>query len=85
MEVYNMYVKIKTDNQLMEMPMRYKASWDLRNDDVTQAFVANHDLWLIKQDTQCPEYDPETHYAISWYEEENGYAVQKWEIKEIED
>lgn len=78
------YVKIKVDGTLQNMPELYKASWDIRNDEETQDFCAKHDNWLIKQDTEQPEYDPETQYLAFHYEEQEGYAVQVWEIHDIE-
>ena len=78
------YVKIKSDKTLMNMPELYKASWDIRNDEETQDFCAKHDNWLIREDTECPEYDPETQYVTFYYEEQNGKAVQVWEVHDKE-
>ena len=78
------YVKIKADRTLLEMPDLYKASWDVRNDEATRDFCANHDNWLIRKDTEQPEYDPETQYVTFYYEEQEEYAVQVWEIHEKE-
>ena len=79
-----MYVKIKTDGSLYNMPDVYKASWDLRNDDTTRVFCANHDEWLQKKDTEPPEYNPETQYLTFHYEQEGSFAVQVWEVHDIE-
>ena len=78
------YVKIKEDQTLMNMPEMYIAHWDIRNDETTQDFCANHDHWLIRRDTEQPEYDPETQYLTFYYEEQEGYAVQIWDIHDIE-
>lgn len=78
------YVKIKSDGMLMNMPEMYEAHWDIRNDEATQDFCANHDHWLIRENTTPPEYDPETQYLTFYYEEDNGRAVQVWEIHDIE-
>lgn len=78
------YVKIKTGGTLMEMPELYKASWDLRGDETTQDFCAQHDNWLVREDTPAPEYDPETQYVTHYYEEQNGKAVQVWEVHDKE-
>lgn len=34
--------------------------------------------------TEQPGYDPETQYIIDYWEEEDGKAVQHWEIHDIE-
>ena len=79
------YVKIKSDGRsLQTMPQTYNAHWDLRNDEATQDFCANHDHWLIKRDTEPPTFDPETQYLTFSYEEQDGYAVQVWEIHDRE-
>lgn len=82
------YVKIKSDRMLMNMPEMYEAHWDIRNDEITQDFCAQHDGWLLKKDTACPPYDPETQYVTCYYEEQEiddtKYAVQIWEIHDIE-
>jgi len=83
-----MYVKIKEDRTLQNMPDLYKASWDLRNDDTTRDFCASHDNWLEKVETPQPPYNPETSYVTDYWQEEiiDGVhkAVQKWEIIPIE-
>ena len=33
-------------------------------------------------DTPEPQYDPETQYVTDYWEEEDGKAVQKWEVHE---
>lgn len=78
------YVKIKTDKTLMNMPELYKASWDIRNDEETKDFLCQARYWLLRKDTPQPEYDPETQYVTSYYEEQYGYAVQVWEIHDKE-
>ena len=82
------YVKIKSNRMLMNMPEMYEAHWDIRNDETTQDFCAQHDGWLLKRDTPCPPYDPETQYVTYYYEEQEiddvNYAVQIWEIHEIQ-
>ena len=40
--------------------------------------------WLEKKSTEPPQYNPETQYITDYWEEENGFAVQKWEIHDIE-
>lgn len=83
------YVKIKSDRTLMNMPTMYQAHWDIRNDETTQDFCAKHDNWLLKKDTECPEYNPETQYVTFYYEGQEiegvEYAVQVWEIHDKEE
>lgn len=39
---------------------------------------------LPLQYNEQPSYNPDTQYIVEYWEEEDGVAVQKWEIHDIE-
>ena len=51
-------------------------------DDEQKAQLAVMFGWLEMVYTDQPEYDPETEYVTDYWEEENGKAVQHWEVHE---
>lgn len=73
------YCKITTDNHAQQMPNPFAAT--IANPNETQkATLADLFGWLPMVYTEPPEYDPETQYVTDYWEEEEGKAVQKWEV-----
>lgn len=65
---------------MMPNPFRVVVS---NPDDSTKAQLADMFGWLEMVYTEAPEYDPETQYTVYHWEEQNGKAVQVWEVKDI--
>lgn len=76
------YCKITTDKQPQMMPNPYHVA--VANPTGTQkAQLAEMFGWLEMVHTEQPEYDPETQYVTDYWEEEDGKAVQHWEVEEL--
>lgn len=73
------YCKINTQSQpeLMPNPFRVVVS---NPSEEQKAALAELFGWLEMVYTDAPGYDPDTQYATSYWVEEDGKAVQKWEI-----
>ena len=73
------YCKITTAKQAHMMPNPVHIT--IANPTEAQkALVAELDGWLPMVYTEAPAYDPDTQYATDYWEEEDGKAVQRWEI-----
>lgn len=75
------YCKIKTDAQPQMMPNPFRVVVS-NPDEAIKAQLAEMFGWLPMQYTEQPEYDPDIQYVVSHWEEENGKAVQVWEVKD---
>lgn len=76
------YCKITTDKQAQMMPNPFAAT--IANPNETQKEkLAELFGWLPMVYTDAPEYDPETQYVTSYWQEQDGKAVQQWEIHEL--
>lgn len=75
------YCKINTSNrpEIMPNPFRVVVS---NPTEAQKAQLAEMFGWLEMVYTDSPEYDPETQYVTDYWEEEDGKAVQKWEVHE---
>jgi len=73
------YAKIKTDGQLQSFPNPYRVTVSNPSDTVRDTLAGLFN-WLEVIRTPQPEYDPETQYVTDYWEEENGKAVQHWEV-----
>ena len=73
------YCKITTDArpQLMPNPFRVTVA---NPDEEQKAQLAEMFGWLEMVYAEEPEYDPETQYVTDSWEEEDGKAVQHWEV-----
>lgn len=71
------HAKIKPDKQLQLAPNPLKITVANPSDELYEQFG-----WMEVVETNPPEYDHDTQYLTSYYEEENGKAVQKWEKHE---
>ena len=76
------YCKIRTDGQAYPMPDPYRMTIANPTDE-QKALIAQLDNWLEMVQTEPPEYDPETQYVTSYWVEDDGKAVQVWEIHEL--
>ena len=75
------YCKITSDKQAQMMPNPFKVVV-ANPDDEQKAQLAAMFGWLKMVYTDQPEYDPETEYVTDYWEEENGKAVQHWDVHE---
>ena len=75
------YCKINTGNQPEMMPNPFRVTVANPTEE-QKAQLAGMFGWLEMVYTDQPEYDPETEYVTDYWEEENGKAVQKWEVHE---
>ena len=75
------YCKINTSAQPERMPNSFRVVVS-NPDEATKAQLAEMFGWLEMVYTEEPEYDPETQYAESHWEEIDGKAVQVWEVKD---
>lgn len=76
------YCKINTYNQPELMPNPFKITVANPTEE-QKSILAEMFGWLEMVYTEAPEYDTETQYATSYWTEENGKAVQKWEVHDI--
>lgn len=76
------YCKITTDKQAQQMPNPFAATIANPN-EAQKAALAEMFGWLEMVYTETPEYDPETEYVTSYWQEEDGKAVQQWEVHEL--
>lgn len=73
------YCKITTAKTAQMMPNPFHAT--IANPNETQkATLAELFGWLEMVYTDQPEYDPETQYVTDYWMEEDGKAVQHWEV-----
>lgn len=73
------YGKIQTDGRIMLMPNPYRVV--IANPtDAQKEMIAAVDDWLEMVYTDEPSYDPDTQYVIDYWTEEDGKAVQHWEV-----
>ena len=78
------YCKITTTKQAHMMPNPVHIA--IANPTENQkALVAELGGWLEMVYTEAPEYDPDTQYVTDYWEEQDGEAVQKWEIHDKPD
>lgn len=76
------YCKITTYKQPQMMPNPFRVVVaNPTEEQKTQ--LASMFGWLEMVYTDAPEHDPDTQYVTSCWEEENGKAVQRWEIHEL--
>lgn len=75
------YCKITTDNQAQMMPNPFHVVVANPTDE-QKAQLSFMFGWLEMVYTDQPEYDPETQYVTDYWMEEDGKAVQKWEVHE---
>lgn len=73
------YCKITSDKKAHMMPNPYHLSVANPTDEQKKV-IADFDNWLEMVYTPQPEYDHETQFVTDYWEEENGKAVQKWEV-----
>lgn len=76
------YCKINTQNQPQLMPNPFRVAVANPTEEQKAQLAAMFD-WLEMVYTDAPEYDPETQYVTSYWQEEDGKAVQKWEVHEL--
>jgi len=76
------YCKITTTKSAQIMPNPYHLTV-ANPTDATKAVIAGLDNWLPMTYTEQPTYDPETQYLTEYWENENGTAVQHWEIHDL--
>lgn len=76
------YGKIRTDGSIQKQGNPVSVS--IANPDEQQkATMANLRGELPLQYTEQPEYDPETQYLTETWVEQDGKAVQVWEVHDI--
>ena len=75
------YCKIRTDKSAQMMPNPFRVTV-ANPTEVQKAQLAEMFDWLEMVYTDQPEYDPETQYVTDYWMEEDGKAVQKWEVHE---
>ena len=73
------FCKITTDKRIMDAPNPLRIVISNPTDERYR-----YEGWLEKKPSNPPEYDPKTQYVTDYWEEETGFAVQKWEIHDIE-
>ena len=73
------YCKINASQQAQQMPNPFHATIANPNDEQKAALAAIFG-WLEMVYTDAPEYDPETQYVTDYWMEEDGKAVQVWEV-----
>lgn len=78
------YCKIKTDAQPQMMPNPFRVVVSNPTDEQKAQFAEMFG-WLEMVYTNVPEYDPDTQYVESHWEEQDGKAVQVWEVKDKPD
>ena len=76
------YCKINTSNQPEIMPNPFRVTVANPTEE-QKAQLADMFGWLEMVYTDAPEYDPETQYVTSYWAEENGKAVQHWEVHDL--
>lgn len=75
------YCKITTTGQAQRMPNPLKVT--IANPTEEQkATLAPMLGYLPMRYTPEPEYDPDTQYTECHWEEQDGWAVQIWEVKD---
>lgn len=72
-----MYAKIKSNGQLQIAPNPLRIVISNPTDIQYKEWG-----WLPVINIESPEYDPETHYAVSHYELDGEQIKQVWEIFE---
>ncbi len=72
------FCKITTDRQMLDAPNPLKITISNPSDERYR-----YEGWLEKKYTEKPEYDSETQYLTSYWEQEDEFAVQHWEIHDI--
>lgn len=78
------YAKITSDGQLQMFPNPYRVVVANPNDEM-KAQLASMFNWLEVVYTNQPEYDPETQYITYHFVEQDGKAVQVWEVHQREE
>lgn len=78
------YCKINTQNQPEMMPNPFRVTLANPTEEQKAALAALFG-WLEMVYTDAPEYDPETQYIESHWEEIGGKAAQVWEVKDKPD
>lgn len=73
------YCKINTQSQPEMMPNPFRVTV-ANPTDAQKAQLAEMFGWLEMVYTDQPEYDPETQYVTDYWMEEEGKAVQHWEV-----
>lgn len=73
------YCKITTDNQAQMMPNPFRVAVS-NPDDEQKAQLAEMFGWLEMVYTDAPEYDLATQYVTDYWQEQDGKAVQQWEV-----
>ena len=76
------YCKITTDKQAQQMQNPFHATIANPNEE-QKAALAELFGWLPMVYTDAPTYDPETQYVVDHWEEQDGKAIQVWEVKEL--
>lgn len=76
------YCKITKSKTAQTMPNPFYVTVANPNEE-QKAQLAAMFGWLKMVYTDAPEYDPETQYATDWWQEENGKAVQHWEVHDL--
>lgn len=77
------YCKINEQSQPQKMANPFRATISNPNEHQKEQ-LADVFGYLPMQYTETPSYDPETQYVTDYWMEEDGYAVQHWEVHEIE-
>lgn len=73
------YCKITTAKQAQMMPNPFRVTVANPTEE-QKAQLAEMFGWLEMVHTTPPEYDSVTQYVTDYWEEEEGKAVQKWEV-----
>ena len=73
------YCKITTERKAQRMPNPVTLTIANPSEEQKEA-VAQLGGWLAMVYTDAPAYDPETQYVTDYWEEEDGQAVQHWEV-----
>lgn len=76
------FCKITATKSAQQMPNPFHASIANPNEE-QKAALASLFGWLPMVYTDEPQYDPETQYVVDHWEEQDGQAVQVWEIHEL--
>ena len=75
------YCRITTEKKAQMMPNPFRVVVANPSDE-QKAKLADMFEWLEMVYTDQPEYDPETQYVTDYWMEEDGKAVQHWEVHE---
>lgn len=75
------FCKITTARQAQMMPNPFRVAVANPTEE-QKAQLAGMFGWLEMVYTDQPEYDPDTQYVTDYWEEEDGKAVQHWEVHE---